>query len=80
MTVKVADLLSGWGFAEKIVLDGRRCVNKPQVCQSAAKALQKSPLLSLAATNNAPVEVYSSQASCCRPGLGAFDNGCSFDA
>ncbi|BDA41827.1 Mannan endo-1,4-beta-mannosidase 4 [Coccomyxa sp. Obi] len=57
-----------------------RCVNKPQVCQTAAKALQKSPALSLAAANNAPVEVYSSQASCCRPGLGAFDNGCSFDA
>jgi len=56
-------------------------VNKPQVCQNAAKALQKSAsALSLVATNNAPVEVYSSQASCCRSGLGAFDNGCSFDA
>ncbi len=56
-----------------------RCVNKPQVCKTAAKQVGQGNALSLA-TNPGPAEVYSSQASCCRAGLGAFADGCSFDA
>ncbi len=71
-------------FVSRAISEGvwrlRRCVNKPAVCQNAAKQLQKSPELTLSATNQVPVEVYSSQASCCKAGLGAFDSGCSLDA
>lgn len=56
-----------------------RCVNKPQVCKTAAKQVGQGNALSLA-TSPEPAEVYSSQASCCRAGLGAFADGCSFDA
>ena len=56
-----------------------RCVNQPSVCKAAAKQVGRGTTLSLS-TSPAPVEVYSSQASCCKPGLGAFAEGCSFDA
>lgn len=56
-----------------------RCVNQPQVCKTAAKQVGHGNALSLE-VSPAPAEVYSSQASCCRPGLGAFQEGCSFDA
>lgn len=57
----------------------RRCVNQPQVCKQAAKALQHSGVLSLDEGSEV-IEVYPSQASCCRPGLGAFVEGCKTDA
>jgi hypothetical protein len=56
-------------------------VNQPQVCKQAAKALQRQQQLSLAGEEGADTpQVYPSQASCCRPGLGAFVDGCKFDA
>ena len=57
----------------------RRCMNQPSVCKAAAKQVGRGDSLSLA-TSPQPAEVYSSQASCCKPGLGAFQEGCSFDA
>ena len=57
----------------------RRCMNQPSVCKAAAKQVGRGDSLSLNSSPQ-PAEVYSSQASCCKPGLGAFQDGCSFDA
>ncbi|CAK0746787.1 hypothetical protein CVIRNUC_001718 [Coccomyxa viridis] len=56
-----------------------RCMNQPSVCKAAAKQVGRGDSLSLNSSPQ-PAEVYSSQASCCKPGLGAFQDGCSFDA
>lgn len=56
-------------------------MNQPAVCKQAAKTLQRQQHLSLGEEGDGDTAmIYPSQASCCRPGLGAFPDGCKFDA
>jgi len=56
------------------------CVDSPATCGlDGDAALEASDRRAVVAAADAGVRVYGSRAACCRPGLGAFVNGCKGD-
>lgn len=59
------------------VLLGCRCVSRPALCAEQGQALARAAGQPL---SEDLVELFPSRAACCRPGLGAFAQGCRSSA
>lgn len=56
------------------------CVESADACESAAVSDPVGDRAALVRAADAGVRVYGSRAACCRPGLGAYRDGCKGDA
>ena len=64
----------------------RRCVQKPEICRSLAQQVNMTDSHLLEqdvdvlgrVSKLRDMKMYPSKKECCRPGLGAFQEGCSW--